>query len=190
MTSPAELSDFQLFANLFNSLVIPGLFVFIVLFGLLRKVRVYEVFVEGAKEGFTTAVSIIPYLVVILVGIALFRAGGCLDYLNAAFSKIIPPEYFPPDAISLALMKPLSGGGARGIMLDIFTTHGVDSFPGYVASVIQGSTETTFYVLAVYFGAVGIQRTRHAVPVGLGAEFVAIVASVILANYFWIPPAR
>jgi spore maturation protein B len=190
VNAPTQLSDFQLFANLFNSLVIPGLFVFIVMFGLMRRVRVYEVFVEGAKEGFTTAVSIIPYLVVILVAIGLFRAGGCLDYLNGMFSKVIPAEYFPPECISLAMMKPLSGGGARGIMLDIFQTKGVDSFAGYLASVIQGSTETTFYVLAVYFGAVGIRRTRHAVPVGLAAEFVAVVASVLLANYFWNPPVR
>ncbi len=186
----AELSDFQVFANLFNSLVIPGLFVFIVVFGLIRRVRVYEAFVEGAKEGFSTAVSIIPYLVVILVAISLFRSGGCLDLLNQAFAKVIPPEFFPPECISLALMKPLSGGGARGIMLDIFQTQGVDSFAGYLASVIQGSTETTFYVIAVYFGAVGIRRTRHAVPVGLAAEFVAVVASVLLANYFWNPPVR
>jgi spore maturation protein B len=180
-----ELSNFQVFANLFNSLVIPGLFAFIVMFGLFRRVKVYEAFVEGAKEGFTTAVSIIPYLVVILVAIALFRTGGCLEMLNAAIMKVIPEDYFPPECVSLALLKPLSGGGARGVMLDIFQTQGVDSFSGYLASVIQGSTETTFYVLAVYFGAVGIRNTRHAVPVGLAAEFVAVVASVLLANYFW-----
>lgn len=184
------LSDFQVFANLFNSLIIPGLFVFITVFGLLRGVRVYETFVEGAKEGFTTAVSIIPYLVVILVAIGLFRAGGALDYLNAAIMTVVPAAYFPPECVSLALMKPLSGGGARGIMVDIFNNQGVDSFAGYVASVIQGSTETTFYVVAVYFGAVGIRKTRHAVPVGLAAEFVAVVASVVLANYFWNPPVK
>jgi spore maturation protein B len=171
--------------DLLNNWVIPFLFLFIVTYAYFKKVKVYEVFVEGAKEGFTTAVMIIPYLVVILVAIAIFRTSGCMDLLANALGRVVPASVFPPEVFLLSFMKPLSGGAARGIMLEIFQTHGVDSFPGLLASVVQGSTETTFYVIAVYYGAVNVRKTRHTVPVGLAAEFIAIVVSAILANIFF-----
>ena len=171
-----------IYSNLVNNWIIPLLFLFIVVYGYSRRVKVYEVFVDGAKEGFTTAVMIIPYLVVILSAIAIFRASGSMDWLAMQIGKVIPASVFPPDCILLTMMKPLSGSGARGIMVDIFQRHGVDSFPGFLASTIQGSTETTFYVIAVYYGAIGVKRTRHTITAGLLGEATAVTVAVILAN--------
>lgn len=168
-----------------NNWLIPFLFLFIVTYAYIKKVKVYEVFVEGAKEGFGVAVMIIPYLVVIFVAIFIFRTSGCMDLLASALGFVVPANVFPPEVFLLSFMKPLSGSAARGIMLEIFQTHGVDSFPGLMASVVQGSTETTFYVIAVYFGAVNVRKTRYAIPIGLAAELIAIVVSAILANIFF-----
>lgn len=154
----------------------------------LRKVNVYESFIEGAKEGFKTAVKIIPYLVAILVAIGVFRASGAMDWLISGFSWLmqqmgVNTDFIP--ALPTALMKPLSGSGARGMMVDAMTTYGADSFVGRVASTVQGATDTTFYILAVYFGAVGIKNTRYAVVCGLIADFAGIVASILLAYLFF-----
>ncbi|RNI22434.1 nucleoside recognition domain-containing protein [Rufibacter latericius] len=156
--------------------------------GLVRKVNVYEAFIEGAKEGFGVAVSIIPYLVAMLVAIGVFRASGALDILVQGIGSLFSLMGFNTDfvpALPVALMKPLSGSGARGLMVDAMKTYGVDSFVGNVAAVIQGSTETTFYILAVYFGSVGIRKTRYAVVCGLIADLIGIVAAIWLAYLFF-----
>ena len=159
-----------------------------IVMALLRKINVYEAFIEGAKDGFTTAVKIIPYLVAILVAIGVFRASGAMDWfisgIDWVFQKIGVNSDFTP-ALPTALMKPLSGSGARGMMVDAMTTYGADSFVGRVASTVQGATDTTFYILAVYFGAVGIKNTRYAVVCGLIADFTGIIASILLAYLFF-----
>ena len=156
--------------------------------GLLKKVNVYDAFIEGAKEGFTTAVRIIPYLVAILVGIGVFRASGAMDWLIDGVRSLIAALGFDTDfvgALPTALMKPLSGSGARGMMVDAMTTYGPDSLPGRLACIFQGSTDTTFYILAVYFGSVGIRYTRHAVACGLLADLAGIVAAIAIALLFF-----
>lgn len=153
-----------------------------------RRVNAYEAFIEGAKDGFHTAVTIIPYLVAMLVAIAVFRASGALDLLmNGIRSGVVMMGWDTRfvDALPTALMKPLSGSGARAMMIDTMHTFGADSFAGRLASVIQGSTETTFYVLAVYFGAVGIQRVRHAVVCGLLADLGGLVAAIAVTYLFF-----
>jgi spore maturation protein SpmA len=154
----------------------------------IRKVNVYETFIDGAREGFATAIKIIPYLVAILVAIGVFRASGAMDWLISGFSWLISQMGLNTDfipALPTALMKPLSGSGARGMMVDAMTTYGADSFVGRVASTVQGATDTTFYILAVYFGAVGIKNTRYAVVCGLIADFAGIIASILLAYLFF-----
>ncbi len=156
--------------------------------GLLKKVNVYDAFIEGAKEGFTTAVRIIPYLVAILVGIGVFRASGAMDWLIDGVRSLIAALGFDTDfvgALPTALMKPLSGSGARGMMVDAMTTYGPDSLPGRLACIFQGSTDTTFYILAVYFGSVGIRYTRHAVACGLLADLAGIIAAIAIALLFF-----
>jgi spore maturation protein SpmA len=153
-----------------------------------RRVNVYEAFIEGAKEGFDVAIRIIPYLVAILVAVGVFRASGALAYLVDGTGALVSllgvnADFIP--ALPVALMKPLSGSGARGMMLDAMTTYGADSFVGRLASTLQGATETTFYVLAVYFGSVGVRRTRYAVTCGLLADLAGIVAAVFLAYLFF-----
>ena len=167
------------------------LFVIIIGFiiaGLRKRINVYDAFVEGAKEGFTTAVRIIPYLVAILVGIGVFRASGCMDYLIQGVAKLTELCGINSDfvgALPTALMKPLSGSGARGLMVDAMSTYGADSFIGRMACVFQGSTDTTFYILAVYFGSVGITRTRHAVPCGLLADLAGVLAAIFICYLFF-----
>ncbi|ACU61183.1 nucleoside recognition domain protein [Chitinophaga pinensis DSM 2588] len=153
-----------------------------------KKINVYDVFIEGAKEGFQVSITIIPYLVTMLVAISAFRNTGCMDYvldgLKALFAGLGVNTAFV-DALPVGLMKPLSGGAARALMVDILKTHGPDSFVGRLASIIQGSTETTFYVLAVYFGSVNIKKTKYALTCGLIADVVGIVAAIILAYIFF-----
>ncbi|MBV8158890.1 MAG: spore maturation protein [Dyella sp.] len=155
--------------------------------GALRRVNVYDAFIDGAKEGFGVAVQIIPYLVAILVAIGLFRVTGCMDVvmhaLTSAFEWLGMNTEFVP-ALPVGLMKILSGAGARGLMVDVMTTYGVDSFQARLAAIIQGSTETTFYVLAVYFGSVNVRNTRHALACALVADFVGLVAAVWIAYLF------
>lgn len=156
--------------------------------GLLRKVRVYEEFVTGAREGFETAVRLIPYLVAMLVALAVFRSSGALDSLAGGVRALCEWAGWDTafvDALPVALMKPFSGSGARAMLLDVMNTYGVDSFAGRVAAVMQGSTETTFYVLTVYFGAVGISRIRHALWCGLLADGVGLTMAVIISYWFF-----
>ena len=156
--------------------------------GLYKRVDVYSAFVDGAKDGFAVAVQIIPYLVAMLAAIAVFRSAGLLDWLMggiawAVASAGLPTDFLP--AVPVGLMKVLSGSGARGLMVDVMQTHGVASFPGQLAAIIQGSTETTFYVLAVYFGSVGIKHTRHALPCALLADAVGLVVAVGVGYAFF-----
>ncbi len=171
-------------ANVFLFLIIIGF----ILAGVRKKVNVYDAFVDGAKEGFTTAVRIIPYLVAILVAIGVFRASGSMDYIINGVATLvgwcgIDSEFVA--ALPTAIMKPLSGSGARGLMVDAMTTYGADSFVGRMACIFQGSTDTTFYILAVYFGSVGISKTRHAVPCGLLADLAGIISSIFICYLFF-----
>lgn len=174
-------------ANVSNIL----LFVIIILFigaGVRKRVNVYDAFVEGAKDGFATAVRIIPYLVAILVAIGVFRASGAMDWLVEGLQSGIASLGWSADwvgALPTALMKPLSGSGARGMMVDAMTTYGADSFIGRLSCIFQGSTDTTFYILAVYFGSVGIRRTRHAVSCGLMADVAGIIAAIFICYLFF-----
>jgi spore maturation protein SpmA len=171
-------------ANILLMTIITG---FIVA-GVRKKVNVYDAFIEGAKEGFTTAVRIIPYLVAILVGIGVFRASGAMDMLIGGLRAGVDAcgvDAQWVDAMPTALMKPLSGSGARGMMVDAMTTYGADSFVGRLSSVFQGSTDTTFYILAVYFGSVGVSKTRHAVACGLLADLAGIFAAIAICYLFF-----
>lgn len=171
-------------ANVLLLLIIIGF----ILAGLRKRVNVYEAFVEGAKEGFTTAVRIIPYLVAILVAIGVFRASGAMDWLIHGIEWIVSMMGIDTqwvEALPTAIMKPLSGSGARGMMVDAMQTYGADSFAGRLSCIFQGSTDTTFYVLAVYFGSVGISRTRHAVTCGLLADLAGIIAAIAIAYLFF-----
>ena len=159
-----------------------------ILAGVRKKVNVYDAFIEGAKDGFTTAVRIIPYLVAILVGIGVFRASGAMDMLIDGIRWGVEATGANSDfvgALPTALMKPLSGSGARGMMVDAMTTYGADSFIGRLSCIFQGSTDTTFYILAVYFGSVGIVKTRHAVTCGLLADLAGIIAAIAIAYMFF-----
>jgi spore maturation protein B len=156
----------------------PVMLVGIPLVGIIRGVKVYDVFIEGAKEGFDVAVRIIPFLVGILVAIGMFRGSGAMDLLTAALRPIVAPIGFPPELVPLGILRSLTGSGSLAFTTDLIKTHGPDSFIGRVAATMYGSTETTFYVLAVYFGAVGVRRTRHAVPAALLADLVAALAAV------------
>jgi len=159
-----------------------------ILAGIRKKVNVYDAFIEGAKDGFTTAVRIIPYLVAILVGIGVFRASGAMDMLIDGIQWGVEACGGNSDfvgALPTALMKPLSGSGARGMMVDAMTTYGADSFIGRLSCIFQGSTDTTFYILAVYFGSVGIVKTRHAVTCGLLADLAGVIAAIAIAYMFF-----
>ena len=172
------------FANVFLFVIIIGF----ILAGVRKKINVYNAFVDGAKEGFQTAVRIIPYLVAILVSIGVFRASGSMDFLIQGISSLI--DWCGIDnqfvgALPTALMKPLRGSGARGLMVDAMSTYGADSFVGRLACIFQGSTDTTFYILAVYFGSVGITKTRHAVPCGLLSDLAGILAAIFICYLFF-----
>jgi spore maturation protein SpmA len=160
---------------------------FIVL-AMIKKVNVYDAFIEGAKEGFATAIKIIPFLVAILVGIGIFRASGAMDMLVNGIASLVAWMGFDTrftDALPTAFMKPLSGSGSRGLMIDAMTSHGADSFVGRLACTFQGSTDTTFYILAVYFGSVGIKNSRYAVVCGLIADLVGTIAAIMVAYLFF-----
>ncbi len=164
------------------------LIVGIILLGMRRRINIYETFIDGAKEGFSVAIKIIPYLVAMLVAIGVFRASGAMDYLVTGIASMISFLGFNTDfveALPTAFMKPLTGSGARAMMIEAMSTHGADSFVGRVASVLQGSTETTFYVLALYFGAVNIKKTRYAVICGLIADLAGIVAAIWISYLFF-----
>ena len=161
---------------------IPVLLVGIPLVGLIRGIKVYDVFIEGAKEGFQVAVRIIPFLVGILVAIGMFRASGAMDMLTNALRPLLSRTIFPPELFPLAVLRTLSGSGSLALTTDIVKRYGADSMLSRMAATLYGSSETLFYVLAVYFGSVGIKKTRHALLAGLTADAVGVIASVIICR--------
>jgi spore maturation protein SpmA len=167
--------------------ILPGLMLAFLLFGMARKVRIYEAFVEGAKEGFQVALKIIPYLVAILVAVGMFRASGALDWLVGVIGSVTTLFGLPAEALPMALLRPLSGSGAYGVMASIINDPAVgpDSYIGYLVSTLQGSTETTFYVLAVYFGAIQVRRIRHALAAGLTADIAGVIAAVVAVSFLY-----
>lgn len=178
----------DLFSTTVANVLLFTIIIGFILAGLRKRINVYDAFIEGAKEGFQTAVRIIPYLVAVLVAIAVFRASGSMEYLIRGIGSIVSWTGLNTDfvgALPTALMKPLSGSGARGLMIDAMTTYGADSFVGRLACTFQGATDTTFYVLAVYFGSVGVVRTRHAVSCGLIADFTGIIAAICICYLFF-----
>ncbi len=164
---------------------IPVMLVGIPLIGLIRKVKVYDIFIDGAKEGFDVAVKIIPFLVGILVAIGMFRGSGAMDLLTAAIRPLLSRTMFPPELVPLAVLRSLSGSGSLAFTTDLVKTNGPDSLFGRMAATMYGSSETTFYVLAVYFGAVSVKRTRHAVPAALIGDAVAAIAAVVVCAWMF-----
>lgn len=176
----AEL--FKTIISVVSLVAIPLLLLAFLGWGLVKKVKVYEVFVEGAKDGFNTAVRIIPYLVAMLFAIGIFRASGAMEVLITILTPVTNLIGMPAETLPMALMRPLSGSGSLGIMTELMNVHGPDSFIGVLASTMYGSTETTFYVLAVYFGAVQVKNTRHALPAGLIADVFGMIGAVVICR--------
>ncbi len=168
--------------SVLSAWAIPLFLLGVPVYGLCRGVKVYESFVEGAKGGFQMAVRIIPYLVAILVAVGMLRGAGAIDMLSRGLDPVLRRVGFPVEILPLAIMRPLSGSGSMGIVTELIRTHGPDSFIGRLAATAYGSTETTFYVLAVYFGAVGIKKTRHAVLSGLAADVASLIASIAICR--------
>jgi spore maturation protein B len=173
---------FRTLMSVLSVVAIPAVMFVFLGWGVVKKVKVYEVFVEGAKDGFNVAVRIIPYLVAMLAAIGIFRASGALDLLVTVLQPVTSLIGMPPEVLSMAFMRPLSGSGSIGIMTELMKTHGPDSLIGVMASTMYGSSETTFYVLAVYFGSVAVKNTRHAVPVGLIADGAGMLVAVWIVN--------
>jgi spore maturation protein B len=178
----AKKNNFLRTLHAISILAIPFLLSFFPLYAALRRVKVYEEFVEGAKEGFKTSVMIVPFLVAILVAIGMFRAAGGIEMISNALKPLLSALGFPTELLAMCFIRPLSGSGTLGMFTDIVNEFGPDSLLARTAGTIFGSTETTFYVIAVYFGAVAVKRTRHAVPAGLIADAVGIIASIIICR--------
>lgn len=186
--SQMDKSQMNVVSTSVANILLMTIIVVFILAGMQHRINVYDAFIEGAKDGFTTAVRIIPYLVAILVGIGVFRASGAMDMLIDGIKWIVATLGGNTDfvgALPTALMKPLSGSGARGMMVDAMTTYGADSFVGRLSCIFQGSTDTTFYILAVYFGSVGVRYTRHAVACGLLADLAGVVAAIAICYMFF-----
>ena len=186
--SQMDKSQMNIVSTSVANILLMTIIVVFILAGMRHRVNVYDAFIEGAKDGFTTAVRIIPYLVAILVGIGVFRASGAMDMLIDGIKWIVSTLGGNTDfvgALPTALMKPRSGSGARGMMVDAMTTYGADSFVGRLSCIFQGSTDTTFYILAVYFGSVGVRYTRHAVACGLLADLAGVVAAIAICYMFF-----
>ena len=186
--SQIDKSQMNVVSTSVANILLMTIIVVFILAGMRHRINVYDAFIEGAKDGFTTAVRIIPYLVAILVGIGVFRASGAMDMLIDGIKWIVSTLGGNTDfvgALPTALMKPLSGSGARGMMVDAMTTYGADSFVGRLSCIFQGSTDTTFYILAVYFGSVGVRYTRHAVACGLLADLAGVVAAIAICYMFF-----
>ena len=166
--------------------ILPTILLVILMIGFTRGVRVYEAVIAGGKEGFNIGVMIIPFLVAILVAIGMFRAAGCMDWIVAAIGPFTSMIGLPAEALPMALIKPLSGSGALGVLMETMKTYGPDSYVGFLASVMSGSTETTFYVLAVYFGSVGVRATRHTVLACLAADVTGVMAATFFARFFFM----
>jgi len=178
----------QTVSNLVANVMLFGIIAAFIALAMIRRVNVYEAFIEGAKEGFPVVIKIIPYLVAILVAIGVFRASGTMDFLVAGIGRAFGALGINTDfieALPTALMKPLSGSGARGMMVDAMQTYGADSFVGRLASTFQGATDTTFYIIALYFGSVGVRKTRYAVTCGLLADLAGIIAAIFIAYLFF-----
>ncbi|MCF0208916.1 MAG: hypothetical protein HUK07_05650 [Bacteroidaceae bacterium] len=177
-----------LYSTIFSNVLLFSSIMTFLVYGLVKKVPIFETFIEGAKEGFTTVVTIIPYQVALFVGISLFRECGALQYITEAIGWLLASVSLPTDfvpALPCAFLKPLNGAGARAMMLDVFETYGVDSFQGHIASCIQGATDTTMYILAVYFGSVGVKKFRYAASYGLLADLAGIVAAICIGYIFF-----
>ena len=180
--------DIQTYSSFFANFILLTVIVSFLLSGVIKRINVYDAFIEGAKDGFKTAVMIIPYLVAILVAIGCFRASGAMTVLVDWVTQAVAAMGFDTEwvgSLPTALMKPLSGSGSRGMMVDAMNTFGADSFVGRVSSCLQGATDTTFYILAVYFGSVGVKKTRYAVPVALFADVVGSIAAIMVAYFFF-----
>lgn len=165
--------------------IIPGLLSLILVFAIWNRVPVFETFVDGAKDGFTTAVQIIPHLVGMMVAITIFRESGALDIITQFLQPFFTFFNFPTEVFPLAILRPISGTGALALTTDLISTYGPDSFIGRLASTMQGSTDTTLYIITVYFGAVGIKNAGYAIKVGLFADLIGIIASVIIVSYYF-----
>jgi len=179
------METIKLIINWLSILAIPLIMLIFIGYGGIKKVKVYEKFVEGAKEGFDVGVIIIPYLVAMLVAIAMFRASGALDVLTYILRPVTNLIGMPAEVLPMALMRPLSGSGSIGVMTELMKTYGVDSLIGFMSSTMFGSTETTFYVVAVYFGAVSIQKTRYALPAGLLADAAGLITAVYICRLLY-----
>lgn len=168
------------------SSIIPIIILLIIVYGMIKKVKIYEAFVEGAKEGMGICFRILPYLLAILIGIKILRESGLLDYMIIFLNPIVSKLGIPPEIMPLIIVKPLSGSGAIGVFTETIKTYGVDSRIGLIASIIMGSTETIFYTLTVYFGAVGIKKIRHTLWAAITADIVAILVAVSIVNLWMI----
>lgn len=178
----------ELFSTVTANIILFSVIILFIVMGMRKKINVYESFIEGAKEGFNVAIRIIPYLVAILVSIGVFRASGAMDFLIDGITWCVNSVGLNSDfspALPVAFMKPLSGSGARGLMVDAMTTYGADSFVGRLACMFQGATDTTFYIIAVYFGSIGIRKTRYAVTCGLISDLVGVLAAIFFAYLFF-----
>ncbi len=173
------------FLDLLSVFVIPTIIIGFPLYGLARRVPVYEEFIAGAREGFQVAVNIIPYLVAILFAVAMFRASGAMEFLVEGLRPLLAPLGVPPEVLPMVLTRPLTGSGSAGIMLDLINTYGPDSLIVKIAATMFGSTETTFYVIAVYFGAINVRKTRHAVAAGLIADISAMILAVVVVKWMF-----
>ena len=181
-------AQMQNFCRVLTSLLILGAIFMFLFSGFRKKINVYDAFIDGAKGGFNVAVSLIPYVVAILAAVGVFKASGALDMLQTGVKNAVEACGLNSDfvaALPVALMKPLNGSGARGMMLECFSSYGPDSFVGHLASVLQGSTDTTFYVLAIYFGSVGIKKYRYSVVCGLLADLAGILAAIFFSYFFF-----
>lgn len=168
--------------NQISNYIMPAIAVIIILFGLFKKVNVFDTFITGARDGLKVTYNIVPSLVGLMVSIAMLQASGVLDIITYALTPLANLLNLPPEVLPLSILRPISGSGSLALVENILSTHGPDSYVGTVASVIQGSTETTFYAVAVYYGAVGIKNTRHTLPSALAADFTGIVLSAVAVN--------
>ena len=172
--------------NILSTSIIPAIILIILVHGLIKKVNSYEAFIEGARGGFNIAVRIIPYLVAIMVAVSMFRASGILEAIQTCLKPVLEALKIPADTIIIMLTRSLSGSATLGVLSDIVTSNGADSYASKLSSVIVGSSETTFYVLAVYFGSIGIKKMRHAVLVGILADIIGIIVAVAICRIFFL----
>ena len=176
---------FQSLMNIISLWALPAILLLILTMGLFKKIPIYEIFTEGAKDGFKVAVNIIPYLVAIIVAISMFRASGCIELIGSALSPVLTALNVPADVLPVMIVRSLSGSAALGVFSDIANTHGAESYATKLSAIMVGSSETTFYVLAVYFGAVGISKLRYALLVGLLADVIGILAAILVCSWMF-----